>query len=340
MSFNLATQNNEFADNLRSFLKQEITAEYLRKQIESHSNDPKLWSGLVELGIFEICSLPESEMGLQNLAALIQEFGYYLVPEPASVQALLGSYLVTNCLTDQDRQACQAQSVDLEQLKSGKQLLATSMAPAVTKDNQQVFMPVNDALKYVLHVFNGTVCLSQNADFKYQAIKSVDLSQRYVAFEVSNNKGIKLRGITPTKLEQLKKLIVCNEIAGILKKVSSLTTDYVKTRKQFGVPVGSFQAVQHKLADMQVVTDSLESLALFAAWALEQSQDQAELSLNSAMLLALGRGLEVIETAIQAHGGIGFTWEYELHYYLRRVLLYKSLWSESITPDSIIQAVN
>jgi alkylation response protein AidB-like acyl-CoA dehydrogenase len=106
-----------------------------------------------------------------------------------------------------------------------------------------------------------------------------------------------------------------------------MTLDYVKQRRQFGVPVGSFQAVSHRCAEMLLHTESARSAAYYAAWAADAA-DAADagvaggVSLGEAAALAGAAaatgGREVAASAIQAHGGIGFTWEADVHWLYKR----------------------
>ena len=97
-----------------------------------------------------------------------------------------------------------------------------------------------------------------------------------------------------------------------------MTAEYVKTRKQFGKPVASFQAVQHKLSDMLMWSEQISSLGRFAAWAADTDRSQFLRSATAAHGYSAEFAPKLVETAIQLHGGIGFTWEYSLHLYLRR----------------------
>ena len=101
-----------------------------------------------------------------------------------------------------------------------------------------------------------------------------------------------------------------------------LATEYAKERRQYGAPIGSFQAVQHLLADALVVTEGARSVALHAAWAVDALRP-AEALAAAAIAKAYGAraARTVCETAIQVHGGIGNTWECLAHVFLRRALL-------------------
>ena len=97
-----------------------------------------------------------------------------------------------------------------------------------------------------------------------------------------------------------------------------MTLDYVKDRKQFGVPVGSFQAVSHRCAQMLLQTESARSTAYYAAWAADADPERLAEAAALAAAAAANGGREVTASAIQAHGGIGFTWEADVHWLYKR----------------------
>jgi alkylation response protein AidB-like acyl-CoA dehydrogenase len=111
------------------------------------------------------------------------------------------------------------------------------------------------------------------------------------------------------------------EVVGVSQRALEMTLEYVKDRKQFGVPVGSFQAVSHRCAQMLLHTESARSATYYAAWAVDA--DPARLGEAAAMAGAAAAegGREVTASAIQAHGGIGFTWEADVHWLYKRAQL-------------------
>jgi alkylation response protein AidB-like acyl-CoA dehydrogenase len=104
-----------------------------------------------------------------------------------------------------------------------------------------------------------------------------------------------------------------------------MTLEYVKERKQFGVAVGSFQAVAHRCAQMLLATESSRSTAYFAAWAADADQERLPEAAALAGAAAADGGREVTASAIQAHGGIGFTWEADVHWLYKRAQLNAAL---------------
>lgn len=125
------------------------------------------------------------------------------------------------------------------------------------------------------------------------------------------------------------RLGVAAELSGISSRVVEMTAEYVKTRKQFGKPLAAFQAVQHKLSDMLMWSEQISSLGRFAAWAADNDPSQYVRSASAAFGYAAEYAPRLIETSIQMHGGIGFTWEYPLHLYLRRAKCLSALCSGS-----------
>jgi alkylation response protein AidB-like acyl-CoA dehydrogenase len=108
------------------------------------------------------------------------------------------------------------------------------------------------------------------------------------------------------------------EMAGAMQRVLEITVEYAKTRKQFGKPIGQFQAVQHMCADMLVLTESSRSAACYAGWALQEGTPGARTAVSVAKSYTNDACREVINLGIQVHGGMGFTWENDLHLYYRR----------------------
>ena len=114
----------------------------------------------------------------------------------------------------------------------------------------------------------------------------------------------------------------CADLVGVMRGATKLATEYASVRRQYGVPIGSFQAVQHLLADALVATEGSSSIALHAAWSIDAlPANDAFAACAAAKAYCSRAALAVCETAIQVHGGIGNTWECLAHVYLRRALV-------------------
>ena len=116
--------------------------------------------------------------------------------------------------------------------------------------------------------------------------------------------------------------VACADLVGVMRGAIALAADYARERKQYGATIGSFQAVQHLLADAQVAMEGSRSIALHAAWAVDALRGADALATASSSKAYCARAARAVcETAIQVHGGIGNTWECLAHVYLRRALL-------------------
>ena len=115
-------------------------------------------------------------------------------------------------------------------------------------------------------------------------------------------------------------LAICSEALGIMEKIKELTLEYLKTRKQFGVPIGKFQALQHRMAQLLVEIEQARSAVVNATINFFDAEERS--STISAAKFSIGKiGMLVAEESIQLHGGMGMTWEYDLGHYAKRLVL-------------------
>ena len=117
---------------------------------------------------------------------------------------------------------------------------------------------------------------------------------------------------------QVATLLVCADMLGGMQWILEDAVEYAKTRQQFGKPIGSFQAVQHMCADMLLWTESARSAIYFAAWAIDAEPESAARVVSTAKVYTSDASREVANRGVQVHGGIGFTWEHDLHLYYKR----------------------
>jgi hypothetical protein len=171
---------------------------------------------------------------------------------------------------------------------------------------------------------------------------SLDLTTSLTAIELSKTPIVIFDSQSSLAIEDTIEATKACEAAGVCQRVIEMTVEYAKTRQQFGVAIGAFQAIQHKLADCYARSEALGALSSFAAWSAVHSSDQRHLTARAAILEAARTAPFVCETAIQAHGGIGFTWEYDLHLYLRRAKLIQAAFglSEARAQELIAAVAN
>ena len=143
----------------------------------------------------------------------------------------------------------------------------------------------------------------------------IDSTRRYAA--VTGGTG---EPLGPGAADRVRAALAA-EVVGLCQQALDMTVAYVKDRKQFGVPVGSFQAVAHRCAQMLLSTETARSTAYFAAWAADADPERLPEAAALAGAAAADGGREVTASAIQAHGGIGFTWEADVHWLYKRAQL-------------------
>ncbi|ETX03513.1 MAG: hypothetical protein ETSY2_33235, partial [Candidatus Entotheonella gemina] len=111
---------------------------------------------------------------------------------------------------------------------------------------------------------------------------------------------------------------LCAEMVGGAQRVLDISVDYAKERVQFGRPIGSFQAIKHKCAEMMLQVESAKSAAYYAAWAVDEDVPEAPLAVSMAKAYCSDAYRHTAGEGIQVHGGIGFTWEHDMHLYFKR----------------------
>ena len=112
--------------------------------------------------------------------------------------------------------------------------------------------------------------------------------------------------------------VVSAELLGGAARVLEMASEYAKERVQFGKPIGSFQAVKHRCADMLVDVEGMRSVAYYAAWAISATHPDASIAASTAKTWCSDAAKRVMASGLQVHGGIGFTWEHDLHLFLKR----------------------
>jgi alkylation response protein AidB-like acyl-CoA dehydrogenase len=118
------------------------------------------------------------------------------------------------------------------------------------------------------------------------------------------------------------------ELTGIAQRSLEMAVEYAKERKQFGRPIGSYQAVSHRCAQMLLECENSRSATLYAAWTADAEPESLPLAASMAKAYASDAGMRVADAAIQVHGGIGFTWEHDLHFFLKRATADAAMFGE------------
>jgi len=338
MSIPYTSEQSEFGDTIRQFFAEKATSAYLRTRTEKElTSDTQLWNQLIELGLLSSFA-PEAlgglVLGFRELGILAHESGRALLPEPIVDAAFAGPYLLGRC---KDKRALALLTSGLTKIVSGQERVAYLCAPSVENvtaaggsltGSVSVALFAQGAGYFVLpKLKNGAteilIDLKSAGPIRTSAVNLVDGTQKAARMDL---KGVGyISANLPEKIDILYGILKAAEIVGACERSVEMTIEHVKTRKQFDAPIGSFQAVQQKLADAYTKLSAMRAITQFAAWAVEADPTQVGLAGRSALLYSIKCGPEIIESCIQLHGGIGFTWEYDLHLYLRRVQMLSSI---------------
>jgi alkylation response protein AidB-like acyl-CoA dehydrogenase len=159
--------------------------------------------------------------------------------------------------------------------------------------------------------------LAMPAEADVAPLETIDPTRRYATVSGGDAEPLGSGGAAAVAAGHRIRAAIAAEVVGVAQRALEMTLSYVKERRQFGVPVGSFQAVQNRCAQMLLE----RSTALFAAWAADAAPERLPEAAALAAAAAADGGRTVTASAIQAHGGIGFTWEADVHWLYKRAQL-------------------
>ena len=304
MRFHLSDDQREIQRTARDLLAARSSWERVRTNAEAHQYDEELWKEVCELGWPGIAVSEEhggSGLGLVELTVLVEELGAACATVPFLGTALAAAVL-QSAGSDEQR------SEWLPRLASGDARGAVGSAGALIPD------AVGADVVVVLDGEGARVVDSAAVE----AVDAIDPTRRYG--RVGTAEGAALPGDVATAHDQAA-TIVSAELVGLCQRALDMTLAYVKDRKQFGVPVGTFQAVQHKAAEMLLHTEGGRAATSFAAWTADAEPERLPLAAGIAKAWTSDAGRATTAAAIQLHGGIGFTWEADVHWLYKRAQL-------------------
>jgi alkylation response protein AidB-like acyl-CoA dehydrogenase len=205
-------------------------------------------------------------------------------------------------------------------LYSGPFLTTAVVLPALDELDEHAWSVELDGLVPNLDAVDRVVREDGSvADATGQTLPTVDETRplgRLGEIVAQSNLRSDLGGFEGVRLRLLAGLAA--EAVGVAQKALELAVEYVSQREQFGKKIGIYQAVSHPLADTYVETELARSLAYWAAWCVAEDDEQAPVAVASAKSFCAETAVAACERSIQVHGGIGFTWEHELHRYYKR----------------------
>ncbi len=301
MEFDLNDEQKQIRQVAHELLAARSPFSKVREAAEAGEYDPSLWNELVELGWPGIGVSAEhggQDLGLVELSVLLEELGYACAATPFFSTATAAAVIDATGTTEQRARWLPALASGEATAGLGTRSLAADAAQA----------------EVVILVDGDDAALLDRAQADVEPLVSIDATRR---FATVTGDGEPLGAGAVDRI----RAALAAEIVGVCQRALDLTLEYVKDRKQFGVPVGSFQAVAHRCAQMLLSTESGRSAAYFAAWAADAEPERLPEAAALAAAATASGGREVTAGAIQAHGGIGFTWEADVHWLYKRAQL-------------------
>jgi len=342
MYFDLTDEQQAIKSTAHDFLAARYKSERIRELAESeHGFEQSDWEEMAELG-WPGLALPEEwggqGLGIVDLAVLFEEMGYALAPSPLLSNTIAGLAL-SLCGSDEQRERF------LRPLAAGElrgtpalwdagtpgaigefAMEARADGDGIVLDGEKVLvMDAAAADFFLVATSDGRRHLVERdaAGVTVTPSTSIDQTRRLYAvrFEgVQVPAADTLPAEGPDYLQVFDRVCVAlaAESTGVAQRTLEMAVEYAKDRQQFGRPIGSYQAVSHRCAQMLLETENARSAVYGAAWAADAAPESLPTAASMAKAYASDAGWRVPDASIQVHGGIGFTWEHDLHFFLKR----------------------
>ena len=326
MDFDLSVDQRALQDEARRLLDDCSGPDEVRAHLASGAPyDTRLWAAMAAQG-WTAVAVPEADGGLGlgwvEAVVLLEEVGRHTSPAPYAPQLLALDALaghgahagLVSSLVDGSATAAVAWSGRPDAVTvtgdGGSVALTGRLGPlegAAVADAAVVVVP--DAVYLVDLVATG----------RPRPEPAMDVTRTLSWLPLDGTPAVRLGGpAEAARLGALGALATSAELLGGSGRVLELATQYAKDRIQFGVPIGSFQAVKHRCADMLVDVEGMRSATWYAAWAASVGEPGWELAAATAKVWCADASKRVMASGLQVHGGIGFTWEHDLHLFIKR----------------------
>lgn len=337
------------------FLDDECPTTFVRRQMETEAAcTPEFWAQLAEQGWLGINFAEEdggSGLGLLDLVVLLEEMGRAVMPGPFFATVLLGGGAIAASGSPAQRREYLPRIAD-GSLKAtlaltepnarwdaaGITMTARAAPGGFVLSGTKMFVPdahVADVLVVAARTRDGSTMEDGVSLFlvprgvpglSITVLPSVDATRKLCEVRLDNVAvpETALLGELHNGWSALGRVIdraavaLSAEMCGGAQRVLDMTVEYAKLRTTFGKPIGSYQGVKHKCADMLVEIENAKSLTYYAAWAVDEGEADAPLAVSMAKAYASDASRKVAAAGIQLHGGIGMTWEHDLQLYLKR----------------------
>ena len=316
MDFDLSADQVALRDAAAALLDDRCDMATVRRACDNGGFDARLWQAMVDQGWTGI-AVPEAlggvGLGTVEAAVLLEQTGAHLAPVPLLQQLSALAVLAGGPWCDR--------------LLSGEAVACVARTPLARAADGSV----SGRTEPVIHGARADVLVAPaGGELVAVDLAGVGRSPAPAMDQTRELAWIDLDGVPAATVGGADEVAAhldrgavfhAAEMLGGAGAVMNLAVEYAKVREQFGRPIGSFQAVKHRCADMLVDVEGMRSAVYHAAWALQTGGSEAAETAAVAKIWCSDAGLRVAESALQVHGGIGFTWEADVHLYLKRAQL-------------------
>ena len=313
-----------FRDTVRDLLDKECQPEHVRfAWVDGDGRLPQLWQSLGEMGVLGV-QAPDAHGGLGlselDLVLLLEETGRAGLPDPIVETAAVAVPLLAEVAPPE------LQAAWLPGLVGGGSLVTTQLGGPL--------VACADTADLVLAVRAEQVVAVPRAALRLERQRSVDGSRRLFRVDWQDDDAVVLAAGSVAadsrdRAHDRGAVATAAQLLGLGARMLDMTVDYVQERRQFGVPIGSFQAVKHHLADAMLQLEFARPVVYAAAWALATGDPDASRAASHAKAAASDAARFVGRQALQCHGAIGYTVEYDLHLYLKRAWALSATWGDA-----------
>ncbi len=331
-------------DSFARLLSQQCTESHIRELINTTDGyDPELWRKIADMGLVGLLVDEEyggSGAGAAELEYLMEEAGAALLPGPFLSSGVLAASLLTSCSDDSlkrrflpalaagtniatvaltgDVGSWTPQGVEVEAAQVEEAWTLNGIASFVTwaRSAETLLVVAKVADEPSVFVVEGRRKAPVISD-----LETFDPTLRLLRMSFDDVDAIRLDGVDGNCIEKamnLARVALAGEQVGAARRVLDGTVDYIKTRMQFGRAIGGFQAIKHMAADLLLGVESATSAAREAARAVAEDDPRTEELVSLAAFACADTFVQMTASAIQMHGGIGFTWDHWAHLYWRR----------------------
>ncbi len=365
MYFDLTDEQQAIKSTAHDFLASRFKSERLREIAASDDGtDAAGWAEMAELGWVGL-ALPEEwggqGLGIVELAVLFEEMGYALAPSPLFSNTIAGLAL-SLCGSDDQRERYLRPLAAGE--RRGTPALWDAGSPATIGDFTMEAKADGDGVvldgekTLVMDAASADFFLVATADGRRHLVErgadgvtvtpeaGIDPTRRFssVRFDgvrVAASDTMPGEGADYLPVFHRACVALAAESTGIAQRTMEMAVSYAKDRQQFGRPIGAYQAVSHRCAQMLLETENARSAVYGAAWAADAEPEALSLAASMAAAYASDAGWRVPDASIQVHGGIGFTWEHDLHFFLKRgrsnaAIFGDSKWHRERVADAVL----